>query len=214
MAKHAQLKTLLDKSSVYAKLIGDRMRRQRAQKAQQEQRAAVREENAKTKAATVGATGRRTNARLAAKKETQPVGEPTESKTVPAKRKKEGAAAKGTAGSNQVEEEALALAAAAATADDKPAPGDAKDKVYVGEQPKLITGATLRDYQLAGVQWMVSLYENGLNGILADEMGLGKVSWGGSFPPAVAHQGIRDARLSRRSLSLHTCARRAPLGPS
>jgi ATP-dependent DNA helicase len=39
----------------------------------------------------------------------------------------------------------------------------------------LITGAKLRDYQLAGVQWMISLYENGLNGILADEMGLGKV---------------------------------------
>jgi len=38
----------------------------------------------------------------------------------------------------------------------------------------LVTGAKLRDYQLAGVQWMISLYENGLNGILADEMGLGK----------------------------------------
>jgi ATP-dependent DNA helicase len=28
-------------------------------------------------------------------------------------------------------------------------------------------------FQLEGVQWMVSLWENGLNGILADEMGLG-----------------------------------------
>lgn len=46
---------------------------------------------------------------------------------------------------------------------------------YIGQQPALITGTKLRDYQLAGVQWMVSLYENGLNGILADEMGLGKV---------------------------------------
>lgn len=42
-------------------------------------------------------------------------------------------------------------------------------------QPSLVTGGVLRDYQLAGVEWMVSLYENGLNGILADEMGLGKV---------------------------------------
>ena len=33
----------------------------------------------------------------------------------------------------------------------------------------------LRDYQLAGVEWLISLWENGLNGILADEMGLGKV---------------------------------------
>jgi len=47
---------------------------------------------------------------------------------------------------------------------------------YSFAQPALVTGAKLRDYQLAGVQWMISLYENGLNGILADEMGLGKVS--------------------------------------
>jgi ATP-dependent DNA helicase len=32
----------------------------------------------------------------------------------------------------------------------------------------------LREYQLQGVQWMISLYQNGLNGILADQMGLGK----------------------------------------
>ncbi|XP_012289056.1 lymphoid-specific helicase [Orussus abietinus] len=32
----------------------------------------------------------------------------------------------------------------------------------------------LRDYQREGLQWLIVLYENGLNGILADEMGLGK----------------------------------------
>lgn len=32
----------------------------------------------------------------------------------------------------------------------------------------------MKDYQLEGLDWLVSLYENGLNGILADEMGLGK----------------------------------------
>ncbi|CAG8453857.1 9609_t:CDS:10 [Ambispora leptoticha] len=41
-------------------------------------------------------------------------------------------------------------------------------------QPKLVTGGILRDYQLAGFEWLVSLYDNGLNGILGDEMGLGK----------------------------------------
>eukprot|EP00729_Bicosta_minor_P017647 gene17647-27898_t len=35
---------------------------------------------------------------------------------------------------------------------------------------------TLRNYQLAGMEWMAALYENGLNGILADEMGLGKTA--------------------------------------
>ncbi|KZT01956.1 uncharacterized protein LAESUDRAFT_738942 [Laetiporus sulphureus 93-53] len=42
------------------------------------------------------------------------------------------------------------------------------------EQPALITGATLRDYQLEGVAWMAGLYQSGISGILADEMGLGK----------------------------------------
>ncbi|KAL1697101.1 SNF2 family DNA-dependent ATPase, partial [Schizophyllum commune] len=41
-------------------------------------------------------------------------------------------------------------------------------------QPKLITGATMKDYQLEGLRWMVGLDSNGVSGILADEMGLGK----------------------------------------
>ncbi|KAF2837304.1 SWI/SNF chromatin remodeling complex component [Patellaria atrata CBS 101060] len=41
-------------------------------------------------------------------------------------------------------------------------------------QPKLVTGGTMRTYQLEGLEWLRGLYENGLNGILADEMGLGK----------------------------------------
>ena len=32
----------------------------------------------------------------------------------------------------------------------------------------------LKNYQLIGLEWMVSLYNNKLNGVLADEMGLGK----------------------------------------
>ena len=41
-------------------------------------------------------------------------------------------------------------------------------------QPKAVTGGVMRAYQLEGLYWLSSLYENGLNGILADEMGLGK----------------------------------------
>jgi superfamily II DNA or RNA helicase len=44
----------------------------------------------------------------------------------------------------------------------------------VREQPRMVTGGTLQPYQVAGVEWLVSLYNNRLNGILADEMGLGK----------------------------------------
>lgn len=41
-------------------------------------------------------------------------------------------------------------------------------------QPSILTGGTLREYQLQGLNWLIHLYDNGINGILADEMGLGK----------------------------------------
>ncbi|KAJ3353253.1 putative DNA helicase ino80 [Allomyces javanicus] len=40
-------------------------------------------------------------------------------------------------------------------------------------QPKLLA-CELKEYQLKGLEWLISLYEQGINGILADEMGLGK----------------------------------------
>ncbi|KAK1401856.1 hypothetical protein POM88_001461 [Heracleum sosnowskyi] len=53
----------------------------------------------------------------------------------------------------------------------------------VFRQPSMLRAGTLQDYQiicsillrvLVGLQWMLSLYNNKLNGILAHEMGLGK----------------------------------------
>lgn len=44
----------------------------------------------------------------------------------------------------------------------------------VTQQSSILVGGKLKDYQLKGLQWMISLYNNKLNGILADEMGLGK----------------------------------------
>ena len=71
------------------------------------------------------------------------------------------------------------------------AEGHEDDEPAVFSQPSLITGAKLKPYQLEGLQWMVSLDQNGISGILgqstfppsecafltkfsADEMGLGK----------------------------------------
>ena len=60
--------------------------------------------------------------------------------------------------------------------------GDAQSRYYslahsveetVRLQPTMLRppgDAKLREYQLVGLQWMVSLYNNRLNGILADEM--------------------------------------------
>ncbi|CAF3779677.1 unnamed protein product [Adineta steineri] len=60
---------------------------------------------------------------------------------------------------------------------------DAKESYYsiahrirepITEQSKMLVGGSLKPYQLQGLEWLVSLYNNNLNGILADEMGLGK----------------------------------------
>ncbi|CAD8176649.1 unnamed protein product [Paramecium octaurelia] len=42
------------------------------------------------------------------------------------------------------------------------------------KQPTILKGGQLKQYQMTGVNWMISLFEEGINGILADEMGLGK----------------------------------------
>ncbi|KAK9313181.1 SNF2 family N-terminal domain-containing protein [Lipomyces starkeyi] len=47
------------------------------------------------------------------------------------------------------------------------------DTTVFTESPKFING-TMRDYQVQGLNWLISLHENGISGILADEMGLGK----------------------------------------
>lgn len=45
----------------------------------------------------------------------------------------------------------------------------------ITEQPRMMGQAgKMREYQMMGLRWLASLYNNGLNGILADEMGLGK----------------------------------------
>ncbi|KAH3902797.1 putative ATPase SCDLUD_000388 [Saccharomycodes ludwigii] len=45
---------------------------------------------------------------------------------------------------------------------------------YDIQQPSMIKNCTLKPYQVSGLNWLTTLYSNGLNGILADEMGLGK----------------------------------------
>ena len=45
----------------------------------------------------------------------------------------------------------------------------------------------MRSYQVQGLNWMVSLHHNGLNGILADEMGLGKTLQTISFLAYLKH---------------------------
>lgn len=46
--------------------------------------------------------------------------------------------------------------------------------IQFDESPFFIKNGAMRNYQVHGLNWLISLNENGLNGILADEMGLGK----------------------------------------
>ena len=49
-----------------------------------------------------------------------------------------------------------------------------KSETIFRDSPAFIQGGEMRDYQIAGLNWLISLHENGISGILADEMGLGK----------------------------------------
>ncbi|KAH6690497.1 SNF2 family domain-containing protein [Plectosphaerella plurivora] len=63
------------------------------------------------------------------------------------------------------------------------------------ESPSYIQGQ-MRDYQVAGLNWMISLHENGISGILADEMGLGKTLQTISFLGYLRHiMGITGPHL-------------------
>ncbi|OXA38221.1 SWI/SNF-related matrix-associated actin-dependent regulator of chromatin subfamily A member 5 [Folsomia candida] len=49
-----------------------------------------------------------------------------------------------------------------------------KEPIRFTTSPPFICNGAMRDYQVKGLNWMINLYNNGINGILADEMGLGK----------------------------------------
>ncbi|KAI9849806.1 MAG: hypothetical protein M1837_000018 [Sclerophora amabilis] len=64
------------------------------------------------------------------------------------------------------------------------------------ESPGFVQGGTMRDYQVAGLNWLISLHENGISGILADEMGLGKTLQTIAFLGYLRHiQGITGPHL-------------------
>ena len=51
---------------------------------------------------------------------------------------------------------------------------DDQSVTRLNKQPQCITGGEMRPYQIEGLNWLIALYNTGINGILADEMGLGK----------------------------------------
>lgn len=73
---------------------------------------------------------------------------------------------------------------------------DEEETTVFTQSPAYVTGGTLREYQIQGLNWMISLFENGINGILADEMGLGKTLQTISFLGYLKHvRGIKGPHL-------------------
>jgi SWI/SNF-related matrix-associated actin-dependent regulator of chromatin subfamily A member 5 len=74
--------------------------------------------------------------------------------------------------------------------------GGSKNQTLFRESPTFIQGGEMRDYQVAGLNWLVSLHENGISGILADEMGLGKTLQTIAFLGYLRHlRGIKGPHL-------------------
>jgi ATP-dependent DNA helicase len=62
-------------------------------------------------------------------------------------------------------------------------------------QPAIMVGGTLKDYQIEGLRWLATLYDQGLNGILADEMGLGKTIQVIAFLAYLHMRGVKPPYL-------------------
>ncbi|KAL9932782.1 hypothetical protein V8E36_008481 [Tilletia maclaganii] len=211
--KHEQrvnkLKFLLEKSSIYSRIMGERMEAERKRRA--DNSAKQNKEPSTSSAASTQPGGRRaTRAKPEADQASSSLEQPTRS------RKKRRTDEKGNGKyeiSSYLDEGDLKAATAAANSDkkedgigglngkkrshDEAGAADTaedKDKALAQRaervQPKLLTGAKMRDYQLDGLEWLVSLYENGLNGILADEMGLGKTIQTISFFAHLREHGV------------------------
>lgn len=190
--KSRALTNLLKTSGVFVAIMADKMKAQQRQQQEKAKREAAKKRTAETKATATKGSSRRSNRRLADEGEDQEHINGTDVKQDPDTRKlpsrvkakkalpklaKQGSIADYLKkGDVDLDEEGptvqQALADAADDYDEEKGLG-AQDLVAT-EQPSLVTGGKMRHYQLEGLEWLKTLWMNGLCGILADEMGLGK----------------------------------------
>ena len=169
--------------------MADKMKEQQKQQQEQVRREAAKKRAAAEKEAAPKAAPRRstrTNEDTEeAHGESKENTDPSQNKKIPTRgRPKKNASKKGNSIVNYLKKEEVALQengpsvqqALADAADDyetKPE-GLGAQELVATQQPELVTGGKMRQYQLEGLEWLKSLWMNGLCGILADEMGLGK----------------------------------------
>ncbi|KAI5785060.1 SWI/SNF chromatin remodeling complex component [Peziza echinospora] len=188
-----RLQFLLNQSKVYASILSEKFKQSEAQRYEREKKS---EEQISTPPKTPAngtvtpkgpveaeASEVKDEEDLDPDPEVPTLGKRTRSQKdlkVPAPRKKRAttmAIRQKTAATKQKKAEttgSIAEALAAAVDEENNNVGEKPKQLRSARQPKLVTGGIMKPYQLEGLDWLCSLYENGLNGILADEMGLGK----------------------------------------
>ena len=83
------------------------------------------------------------------------------------------------------------------TSDDMPVPRGSKQSKgrFLGQPESMNSEATLKDYQLVGLNWLNLLYSKKLSCILADEMGLGKTCQVIAFLAHLQQQSVDGVHL-------------------
>ncbi|EXJ95127.1 hypothetical protein A1O1_00246 [Capronia coronata CBS 617.96] len=178
--KSRALTNLLKTSSVFVAIMADKMKEQQKQSQEQARRAAVKQRSEDAKA--VGSKGPTRKSTRANAVDEHVRDEPPEKKNTrgrPAK-KKTNVGKKNIA--DYFDADAVAIPqdgptvqeALAEAADEYEGEGLGAQDLVATDQPAPVTGGQMKQYQLEGLEWLKSLWMNGLCGILADEMGLGK----------------------------------------
>lgn len=187
----AKLKFLLQRSGVYSQIMADKMEKERKARIEASEATAAAAVNGsssgsrKQNGSAPSGTGRTTRAGDAADK--PQIHEARPKRANAGKRKKDDDEWEV---SNYISKDDLKGKDSSATASPAPSASSSSSRPAHSRQPALVTGAELRPYQLDGFEWLVSLYENGLNGILADEMGLGKTLQTISFLAHLRGKGV------------------------
>jgi ATP-dependent DNA helicase len=181
--KSKALTNLLKTSSVFVAIMADKMKEQQKRNQEEASRLAARQKSTKA-AESKGPTRKsaRTQATddAAAEEDTTQVTEKKKSGRGRAATKKTGAAKKNI--TDYFDSHAVEMAqdgptvqeALAEAAEEYEGEGLGAQELVATDQPSLVRGGRMKQYQLEGLEWLKSLWMNGLSGILADEMGLGK----------------------------------------
>ncbi len=180
--KSRALTNLLKTSSVFVAIMADKMKDQQKRSQEEAKRAAAKRQSAEAKTNESKVPTRKSTRTKVDGEEEQPKPE-TEDKKIPTRGRgrppKQGKWKKNIMDYMKSEDvdlrEGPSVQEALAEEADKYG-GEAlgAQDLAATEQPKLVTGGQMKHYQLEGLEWLKSLWMNGLCGILADEMGLGK----------------------------------------